>query len=52
MLGGRLYDPATMNEVVTGGCKRTPYWWEGASNGGDSGATLTTGHGHGDWGRD
>lgn len=28
MLGGRLYDPATMNEVVTGDRKRAPYWWE------------------------
>jgi imidazolonepropionase-like amidohydrolase/Tol biopolymer transport system component len=28
MLGGRLYDPATMNEVVTGTRVRAPYWWE------------------------
>ena len=28
MLGGRLYDPMTMNEVVTGDRKRAPYWWE------------------------
>ncbi len=28
MLGGRLYDPLTMNEVVTGERKRAPYWWE------------------------
>lgn len=28
MLGGRLYDPATMNETVTGQRKRQPYWWE------------------------
>jgi imidazolonepropionase-like amidohydrolase/Tol biopolymer transport system component len=28
MLGGRLYDPVTMNEVVTGDRKRAPYWWE------------------------
>lgn len=28
MLGGRLYDPLTMNEVVTGDRKRAPYWWE------------------------
>ncbi len=28
MLGGRLYDPVTMNEVVTGDAKRAPYWWE------------------------
>lgn len=28
MLGGRLYDPMTMNEVVTGERRRAPYWWE------------------------
>ncbi len=28
MLGGRLYDPVTMNEVVTGTGTRAPYWWE------------------------
>ncbi|MDK2760562.1 MAG: amidohydrolase family protein [Sphingopyxis sp.] len=28
MLGGRLYDPLTMNEVETGTRKRAPYWWE------------------------
>jgi imidazolonepropionase-like amidohydrolase/Tol biopolymer transport system component len=28
MLGGRLYDPLTMNEVATGSFKRQPYWWE------------------------
>ncbi len=28
MLGGRLYDPLTMNEVATGDRKRAPYWWE------------------------
>jgi imidazolonepropionase-like amidohydrolase/Tol biopolymer transport system component len=32
MLGGRLYDAATLNEVATGTRKRAPYWWE--SNGG------------------
>ncbi len=29
MLGGRLYDAATMNEVVSGTKPRLPYWWEG-----------------------
>ncbi|QNO26810.1 PD40 domain-containing protein [Sphingopyxis sp. OPL5] len=29
MLGGRLYDPLTMNEVDTGSRKRAPYGWEG-----------------------
>lgn len=28
MLGGRLYDPLTMNEAGTGTRKRQPYWWE------------------------
>ncbi|MEQ8310962.1 MAG: amidohydrolase family protein [Sphingopyxis sp.] len=28
MLGGRLYDPLTMNETQTGDRKRAPYWWE------------------------
>ena len=28
MLGGRLYDAKTMNEVETGSAKRLPYWWE------------------------
>lgn len=28
MLGGRLYDPLTMNEVDTGNRKRAPYGWE------------------------
>ncbi|MEH6661437.1 MAG: amidohydrolase family protein [Parasphingorhabdus sp.] len=28
MLNGRLYDPLTMNEVITGSRKRAAYWWE------------------------
>ncbi|WP_156494344.1 amidohydrolase family protein, partial [Erythrobacter sp. HI0019] len=28
MLGGRLYDARTMNEVETGSTRRLPYWWE------------------------
>lgn len=28
MLNGRLYDPATMNEKITGDSKRAPYYWE------------------------
>lgn len=27
VLGGRAYDAATMNEIVTGDEKRRPYWW-------------------------
>ncbi|WP_271077308.1 amidohydrolase family protein [Aurantiacibacter sp. MUD61] len=28
VLGGRAYDAATLNEVVTGDRQRAPYWWE------------------------
>ena len=28
MLGGRLYDARTMNEVATGDRRRAKYWWE------------------------
>ncbi|SMQ64566.1 Imidazolonepropionase [Altererythrobacter xiamenensis] len=28
MLGGRLYDATTMNEVETGDAQRMKYWWE------------------------
>lgn len=28
ILNGRIYDPTTMNEVVTGSAQRKPYWWE------------------------
>ena len=28
MLNGRLYDPVTMNEKITGDSKRAPYYWE------------------------
>lgn len=52
MLGGRLYDAATLNEVATGTFKRKPYWWEGAAGGKAAGARLTSGHGHGDWAAD
>ncbi|WP_294393992.1 amidohydrolase family protein [uncultured Sphingomonas sp.] len=48
MLGGRLFDAATLNEVATGTRKRQAYWWEGATGGGSTGVRLTTGHGHGD----
>ena len=33
MLGGRLYDSATLNEVSTGTRKRLPYWWENTPGG-------------------
>mgnify|MGYP002648721330 CR=1 FL=1 len=45
MIGGRLYDAATLNEEVTGTRKRAPYYWEmGNANGG---AVINT-HAHGD----
>lgn len=28
MLGGRLYESVTMNEIETGESQRLPYWWE------------------------
>ncbi len=28
MINGRMYDPITMNEVVTGDAERSPYFWE------------------------
>jgi len=28
MIGGRLYEADTMNEVHTGNAKGLPYWWE------------------------
>ena len=40
MLGGRLYDSATLNEVATGTRKRSPYWWEGPGGGGASAGSL------------
>ncbi len=52
MLGGRLYDAATLSEVATGTYTRKPYWWEGAAGANGSGARLTSGHGHGDWAQD
>jgi imidazolonepropionase-like amidohydrolase/Tol biopolymer transport system component len=42
MLGGRLYDAATLNEVATGTSRRAPYWWEAGGTAG-AGATSKTG---------
>ena len=33
MLGGRLYDPLTLNEVDTGTRKTAPLWWSDPANG-------------------
>ncbi|MFC4294929.1 amidohydrolase family protein [Novosphingobium tardum] len=41
MLGGRLYDSATMNEVGTGTRKTAPYWW--TQTGGGMPTTMTIG---------
>ncbi|HEU4968637.1 amidohydrolase family protein [Sphingomonas sp.] len=45
MLGGRMYDPMTMNEVETGTWKRQPYWWEvsGGATAGRAGASHSDG---------
>ncbi|WP_254447742.1 amidohydrolase family protein [Sphingomonas sp. ID1715] len=45
MLGGRLYDPLTMNEVATGTRTRAAYWWEGA-NGSRSAGAPSVSYGH------
>ena len=42
MLGGRLYDSATLNEVATGTRRRLPYWWEGAGSASGLGASERT----------
>jgi imidazolonepropionase-like amidohydrolase len=45
MLGGRLYDAATMDEVAPAAVKRSPHWWvaDGVDGGGSTGVT----HSHG-----
>lgn len=50
MIGGRLYDSKTMNEVVTGTATRQPYWWEahGGKGAGGSEAATEAGRGHAD----
>jgi imidazolonepropionase-like amidohydrolase len=45
MLGGRLYDAATLNEQVTGNRVRPAYWWEGRE-GGQQGRAGTSAHAH------
>ncbi|KAB7645642.1 amidohydrolase family protein [Polymorphobacter fuscus] len=47
MLGGRMYDAATLNEVGTGTRKRAPYWWQAAGeNGSVSSQAIAAGHSH------
>ena len=49
MLGGRLYDAKTLNEVGTGTATRQPYWWDahGGKGAGGSEAATHAGGGHG-----
>jgi imidazolonepropionase-like amidohydrolase/Tol biopolymer transport system component len=42
MLGGRLYDPLTMNEVATGSRARQALWWEGDGGNGYGAPTRAT----------
>jgi imidazolonepropionase-like amidohydrolase len=44
MLGGRLYDSATLNEVATGTRVRQPYWWEQAGMPATAGAGAAQTH--------
>jgi imidazolonepropionase-like amidohydrolase len=44
MLGGRLYDSATLNEVATGTRKRQPYWWEQPGTPASAGAGAAQTH--------
>jgi imidazolonepropionase-like amidohydrolase len=48
MLGGRLFDAKTLNEVGTGTATRKPYWWEanGGNGAGGSAAATSEGLGH------
>ena len=50
MIGGRLYDAKTLNEVGTGNATRRPYWWEanGGNAAGGSEAATMEGRGHAD----
>ena len=45
MLGGRLYDAATLNEQVTGTRQRQPYWWEEGDDP-KAGSTRASAHAH------
>lgn len=47
MLGGRLYDSATMNELAPGKVTRPPHWWVSSGNAdAGAGAGETIGHVH------
>jgi imidazolonepropionase-like amidohydrolase/Tol biopolymer transport system component len=40
MLGGRLYDPLTLNEDITGTRRTMPLWWQGKGVGGYGSAAI------------
>jgi imidazolonepropionase-like amidohydrolase/Tol biopolymer transport system component len=46
MLNGRLYEAATLNEVVTGTRRRQPYYWEGEGGGGGAPTSPRASHGY------
>ncbi|MGX7953663.1 amidohydrolase family protein [Tsuneonella sp. HG249] len=48
MLGGRLYDARTMDEVETGSARRAPYWWENTSRTGSANPGRGQSSSHGD----
>ncbi|HEY5723677.1 MAG TPA: amidohydrolase family protein [Allosphingosinicella sp.] len=48
MLGGRLYEAATLNEVATGNRRRQPYWWENGGNAAFSGGATVAASVHSD----
>ncbi len=43
MLGGRMYDAKTLNEVATGTSTRRAYWWEADAPGNATGSETTSG---------
>ncbi len=52
MIGGRMYDAKTMQEIATGTGGRQAYWWEAGQGGSAGGSEEAThaggGHNHGD----
>lgn len=48
MIGGRLYDAATLNEEATGTRKRKPYFWEQSGNSKSVSVQPSADFGHGD----
>ncbi len=54
MLGGRMYDAKTLNEVGTGTARRRAYWWEagqsGEAGGSQAASNAASAHADGDTG--